>query len=37
MLNKANSGSNENDIQHTVCDIFRQNNLSCVFHCKYTN
>lgn len=31
MLNKANSGSNKNDIQHRVCDMFRQNNLSCVF------
>lgn len=30
-LNKANSGSNKNDIQHRVCDMFRQNNLSCVF------
>lgn len=31
MLNKANSASNKNDIQHRVCDMFRQNNLSCVF------
>lgn len=31
MLNKANSDSNKNDIQHGVCDMFRQNNLSCVF------
>lgn len=30
MLNKANFGSNKNDIQHRLCDMFRQNNLSCV-------
>lgn len=38
MLDKANSGSNKNDIQHRICDMFRQNNLSCVFfHCNSIN